>query len=155
MTLYLDTTSLVKLYVEEAGSAAVRDLVTASDVVGTSMIAYAEARAAFARRRREGALRPSDLRSVKAAFEADWPRYLALDVTPDVCREAGGLAERYRLRAYDAMHLATFSELARAVSPGRVRFSTFDAPLDRAARALIRTLRTRALTGSSQTRARA
>lgn len=143
MTLYLDTSSLVKLYVEEASSADVRDLVAAADVVGTSMIAYNEARAAFARRRREGALRPSDLRAVKAAFEADWPRYLAIDVTPDLCRQAGTLAERYRLRAYDALHLATFADLAQEVGPGRVRFSTFDAPLDRAARALIRTLRTR------------
>ena len=49
MILYLDTSALVKLYVREHGSAAVRALVERADVVATSVVAYAEARAAFAR----------------------------------------------------------------------------------------------------------
>ena len=42
MTLYLDTSSLVKFYVEEAGSETVRALVTAATVVATAGIAYPE-----------------------------------------------------------------------------------------------------------------
>ena len=46
MTLYLDTSSLVKLYVEEIGSDDVRELVAESAVVSTSIVAYPETRAA-------------------------------------------------------------------------------------------------------------
>ena len=73
MTLYLDTSSLVKLYVAEPGSDAVRKLVDAATVVATSSIAYTETRAALARRRRERALRPAAFASAKKAFEADGP----------------------------------------------------------------------------------
>jgi uncharacterized protein (TIGR03435 family) len=47
VTLYLDTSSLVKLYVAEPGSDNVRDLVADADVVATSAIAYVEIGADF------------------------------------------------------------------------------------------------------------
>ena len=53
MTLYLDTSSLVKLYVDEPGSDAVHRLVGTATAVATSSIAYTETRAALTRRRRE------------------------------------------------------------------------------------------------------
>ena len=56
MTLYLDTSSLVKLYVEEIGSDDVRELVAEAVVVSTSIVAYPETRAALARLRRRGDL---------------------------------------------------------------------------------------------------
>jgi len=59
VTLYLDTSSLVKLYIAEPGSELVRELVNQAVVVTTSVIAYTETRAALARRRREGALTPA------------------------------------------------------------------------------------------------
>lgn len=143
MTVYLDTSSLVKLYVDELGSAAVRALVAQAAIVGTSTIAYAEARAAFARRRREGALRPAAFNVLKMAFDAEWPSYFTIEVTQELCRQAGELAERYRLRAYDGVHLAAFAELAREAGVREVRFSSFDRALNRAAQSLVRALRPR------------
>ena len=55
MIVYLDTSSLVKLYVEEDESSKVDALVKSSEITATSLVAYAEARAAFARRSREKA----------------------------------------------------------------------------------------------------
>ena len=49
--LYLDTSSLVKIYVAEQGSKDVQALVAQATVVATSRVAYPEMRAAFARRR--------------------------------------------------------------------------------------------------------
>lgn len=140
MTLYLDTSSLVKLYVTEPGSDVVRKLVDAATVVATSSIAYTETRAALARRRRERSLRPAAFASVKKTFEADWSKYVAVEVTLTLCREAGELAERYRLRAYDSVHLAAFAEVAREAGVRETRFSSFDNALNRAARSLGRTL---------------
>jgi predicted nucleic acid-binding protein len=134
VTLYLDTSSLVKLYVAEPGSAEVRRLVDAAAVVATVAIAYTEARSAFARRRREGSLKPGAYRAARQAFDADWSRLLTVAVTSDLCREAGDLAERYRLRAYDSIHLAAYGQLVRAADD-RAEFSSYDESLNRAARA--------------------
>jgi predicted nucleic acid-binding protein len=140
VTLYLDTSSLVKLYVAEDGSDAVHRLVAAATVVATSALAYPEARAALARRRRERTLRPAACAAAKRTFEDEWPRFLTIDVSSGVCREAGALAERYRLRAYDSVHLAAFAAVARAAGVRETRFSSFDAALNRAARSLRRRL---------------
>jgi hypothetical protein len=43
LILYLDTSSLVKLYVEGSGSAEVRRLVEQAEIVATSVVAYPEA----------------------------------------------------------------------------------------------------------------
>lgn len=140
MTLYLDTSSLVKLYVAEAGSETVHRLVNQATIVATSLIAYPETRAALARRRREGALRSAAFTLVKRAFEADWPKYFAVEVSASLCREAGELAERYRLRGFDSVHLASFAEVARQAGARQTRFSSFDDRLNRAARLLRRRL---------------
>ncbi len=140
MTLYLDTSSLVKLYVAEPDSAAVRQLVSEATIVATSLIAYPETRAALARRRRERALRPAAFISAKRAFEGDWPKYFAVEVSASLCREAGEFAERYRLRGYDSVHLASFAEVARQAGVRQTRFSSFDDGLNRAARSLGRRL---------------
>ena len=135
MTLYLDASSLVKLYVEEPGAQVVRRAVRAASIVATCAIAYAEARAAFAQRRRERILSAVGFKTVKRDLDDDWPSYLVLEPTMAICRLAGVLAERYRLRGYDSVHLAAFLEVARQAGDGKTQFSSFDDRLNRAARA--------------------
>jgi uncharacterized protein len=141
VTLYLDTSSLVKLYIAEAGSEDVRARVDRATIVATSTIAYPETRAAFARRRREGALRPAAFASAKRKFEEDWPKYLAVQATEVLCRDAGNLAERYALRGYDSVHLVSFLEIAREAGAADTEFSSFDDRLNRAARLAARARR--------------
>jgi predicted nucleic acid-binding protein len=136
----LDTSSLIKLYVTEFGSEAVRQLVGDATVVATSVIAYTEARAALARLRREGALTPSKLTSAKREFDQQWPTYLTLDATDSLCRAAGELAEKYSLRGFDSIHLASFAEVSRRAGTGDTRFSSFDDRLNQAAQKVTRTL---------------
>ena len=56
MILYLDTSALVKLYVKEPGSQAVRALLEKAQIVSTSRVAYVEMRAGLARKLRQGEL---------------------------------------------------------------------------------------------------
>jgi uncharacterized protein len=140
VTLYLDTSSLVKLYVEEVGSDHVRDLVAEAAVVATSIVAYAETRAALARLRRSGDLTPAKFSAAKRNFEAQWSAFLALEVTAPVGQEAGEFAERYALRGFDALHLASYAEIARRAAPAETRFSSFDDQLNKAARDVARRL---------------
>jgi uncharacterized protein len=140
VTLYLDTSSVIKLYVVEAGSDVVRALVSDAAVVATSAITYAETRAGLARLRRDNALTAPRFASAKRDFENQWPSFVSLVVNDALCRTAGELAERYRLRGFDSVHLATFAEVARRAGPRETRFSSFDDPLNQAARRLARRL---------------
>jgi predicted nucleic acid-binding protein len=141
VTLYLDTSSVIKLYVSESGSDAVRALVKAASVVTTSVVTYAETRAALARLRRERAVSTPAFASAKREFNDQWPMFLAMETTDSLSREAGELAEKYRLRGFDSIHLASFAEVARRAGPRDTRFSSFDDRLNRAARSLARALR--------------
>lgn len=71
MILYLDTSSLVKLYIQEEESPQVRQLVDAADVIATSVVAFPEARSAFARLARESKITSEQLAEVKfSSFDA-------------------------------------------------------------------------------------
>jgi len=133
LILYLDTSSLVKLYVEEGGSRPVRDLVERAELVSTSVVAYAEARAALARQRREGGLTAAGFGQAKSDFELDWPRYLSLEVSEAVYRDAGDLSDKHHLRGFDSIHLASYLSLCEE-GARQVRFSSYDETLNRAAR---------------------
>ena len=136
MTVYLDTSSAIKLYISEAGSDEVRRLARDATIVATSAVTYAETRAALARLRRESALTVATFRSAKRQLEDQWPSFMTLDATDALCRTAGELAERYRLRGFDSVHLASFAEVALRAGVRETRFSSFDDRLNAAARTL-------------------
>lgn len=76
MRLNLDSSALVKLYVDEKHSDRVWDLVAAADGLWTASITYAEVRAAFSRRQREGSpplKRPYCRRNTRSACIAACP----------------------------------------------------------------------------------
>ena len=131
MIVYLDTSSLVKLYVEEDESSKVDLLVKSSEVTATSLVAYAEARAAFARRFREKAFTTDEYNRLKEFFDKDWGGYLILSVTADMIRLAGDLAEKHVLRGFDSIHLASALTLRQELSSPIV-FSCFDDNLQQA-----------------------
>ncbi|ALA57967.1 type II toxin-antitoxin system VapC family toxin [Nitrospira moscoviensis] len=132
MILYLDTSAVVKLYVEERLSAELQNAVGEAEAVATSLLAYAETRAAFARARRDMRLPSHAYQRVVGAFEEDWPRYLVVEVTDHLVKRAGELAELRALRGSDALHLASALVLRERVS-STVMFLAFDLELTRAA----------------------
>lgn len=133
MILYLDTSSLVKLYIEEAGSDEVRKLVERAEVVATSVVAFPEARSAFARLAREGAIDSEQLARVRGAFLDDWESFSKVRTLKRVYSRAGELAEEHALRGFDALHLASFLEVLGEMDGEQVEFSAFDDRLNAAA----------------------
>lgn len=132
LILYLDTSALVKLYVRERDSARTRRAVEAAEAVATSMVAYAEARAAFARLQREKGSGGKRHRERIAQLDRDWNRYVLVELTAAVVLRAGALAEEHGLRGFDAIHLASALWL-RAAHPADLAFSAFDRRLSKAA----------------------
>jgi hypothetical protein len=53
---------------------------------------------------------------------------------------SGGLAERYRLRGYDSVHLASYLEVGRRAGISGTQFSSFEQHLNRAARAAMKAM---------------
>ena len=130
MILYLDTSSLLKLYLDESGTEEVQSRLQRADVVATSVIAYPEAHAALARRHREGTLTKREFDAVVEEFRDTWPRFLAVILSAPVYVRAGALAVTHGLRGMDGIHLASCVELLR--DGDRVEFLAHDLRLMRA-----------------------
>jgi len=107
LILYLDTSALVKLYAEEEGTETVELAVDEAEAVATSVVAYAEARAALARKLREDVFSPEEHSEAVEALGEDWESVYKPEVTEDLVRAAGDLAEAHALRGFDAIHLAS------------------------------------------------
>ncbi len=107
MICYLDTSALVKVYVAEEGSTIVKEKINLATLVATSKVAYPEARAAFARAKREGILTDGSYQKAVDNFNAEWPSYYNLELTDRICYLAGTLAEKHSLRGFSSIHLAS------------------------------------------------
>lgn len=127
MILYLDTSSLLKLFVDEAGAGAVVARVESADIVATSVIAYAEAHAALGRRHREGAITKTEFHDLLARFKDAWRQVLSIALSAPVYTRAGSLAVQCALRGMDAIHLSSYVELLG--QGGIVEFLSHDARL--------------------------
>lgn len=132
--LYLDTSALIKLYIEEPGSAEVWAKVADAQIVATSRVAYVEARAGMARKRREGEWSAEEYQRLLKDFTQDWENYFIIEVTEGLTRLGGELTGRYPLRGFDAIHLAS-AILLRNRTHGVLFFCCFDTRLSEAARA--------------------
>ncbi len=132
MILYLDTSALVKLYVDEPGRERVEAAARDAERFATVRVTYTEARAAFARQRREGGVTARELRTIVRELDEDWGSFVVVEVNESLVRSAGSLAERHALRAYDALQLAAAVQLH--AEDVEVTFCCFDVHLSRAAR---------------------
>jgi uncharacterized protein len=105
--LYADASLLVKLYLDEAGSESVIELLAQPLTTGTALITRAEVAAALAKAVRLGALARTDAAQSLNEFRSHWPTFLRLRLNEAVAAQADELAWEQGLRGYDAVHLAT------------------------------------------------
>lgn len=125
MILYLDTSAWVKLYVRELGSKELRAITNKAEALAASVVAYPEARAAFARLKAQGISTETKHSQRLAQLNLDWGNLLRIDLVPAVVRGAGDLAEVYGLRGFDAIHLASALWLKEKTSTP-LYFAVFD-----------------------------
>lgn len=106
----------MKLVVVEEGSDDAGAVWDGSDLLFTSRLSCAEARAALAAARRATRLSQKQMHDAKAALERRFQEIDLIEVTSGVARSAGDLAERHAHGGYDAVHLASALTLdARSV----------------------------------------
>ena len=132
MILFCDTSVLLKLYIVEAGSDAVKAWVDEAEAVAVCRIAWAEAHAALSRRAREAPTDALVIEQAKAALAQDWSRYLVMEVNQMLVERAGNYADTFALRGYDSIQLAAAFETGR-ISQSPICFACFDIRLNKAA----------------------
>lgn len=132
MTRYFDASALVKRYVRERGSTAIRRLLT-SGTAATSRLSEIEVASAIVRRAREGSFASRARDRMLAALQDDLPALLVVELIPEIALDARSLLLRHALRAGDAIQLASYLYLRRELGQP-VPFVGFDERLVDAAR---------------------
>ena len=133
MILYCDTSVLVKRYVEEDDTDQVDLLWKKASEVATSTVAYAEAVAAFRRKERERFLSKGGyLRALKGLNE-EFQTFILIQLSAQLNTMVLKLVEKYPLRGFDAIHLASTLILNKEVGTD-VIFACFDQKLNQAAK---------------------
>ncbi len=136
MTVFADSSALVKLYVPEVGHEAVRAI---ADPIVIANLARVEVPAAFWAKSRTGELALDDAALLVNAFECDYhgdeeagPIFAVVSHNEPTLIDAARHAARHRLRAYDAVQLAC-AVAARRADPSVDTFAVFDKNLRNAA----------------------
>jgi predicted nucleic acid-binding protein len=103
---YFDTSALVPLLISEPTSVACGQLWTDAERVVSVPILYTEARAALARAERSRRLTRADHNLAIHQLDLIFDDIFLVDVSVDLVRLGGHLAQRHGLRGFDAVHLA-------------------------------------------------
>lgn len=127
MSTYVNSSALLKRYVDEADSADADALLRADNALLTARHTIVEVRRNLAR-----LLSGRDLASARAAFAEDLRSISIIELDEATCNSAALIAESTGARTLDALHLAA----AQRVSAPGVGFLTFDLRQAQAARAI-------------------
>jgi len=130
VTLYLDTSALVKLLVAEDGSDVTRAAAAAASALVSSHVTLVEIHSALARMRADGRISRRAHTAQRTAFAALWADIGVVPTDDRVIERAADLAERHLLRGYDAVQLSSAVELLPA---SELQFACWDERLNVAA----------------------
>ncbi len=122
----------MKRYVREPGAVAVRRLLKAGPAAA-SRLSEVEVASALVRRARDGAFTVEDRDRALASLADDFATLVIVEFTPEITADARALLLRHRLRAGDAVQLASCLYLQRETSQP-LPFVAFDDRLADAAR---------------------
>jgi uncharacterized protein len=114
--------------IAEEGSELASDLWATPHPGVSSILAYPEGRAALAAARRGARLPAAAHTRAREDFESLHCELALIGVDAQLAREAGELAEKFALRGYDAVHLASALSVGDAIT-----FVSWDEDLRRAA----------------------
>jgi predicted nucleic acid-binding protein len=126
--IYLDSSALVKRYLEEDGSDKVQLLFSEADIVFVSRLAYPETLSAITRRHRTGDISDKDLKRIKEQFKSDWESLAIVEIRSEVLQFVDTIIDRYALKGADSIHLSSALWLKR-IMKSAVAFVTSDEAL--------------------------
>ncbi len=129
---FFDASALVKRYVRESDSAAVRRALAKGDVV-ISRLSEVEVASALARLTREGHIQARQRDRALAALLTDVAAWHVVECSPAVVTLARTLLTRHPLRSGDAIQLASALRVQQMLTEPLSAFVAYDARLVEAA----------------------
>jgi uncharacterized protein len=130
MATYFDTSALVKRYdAREPGAASVQAFFASPQTVYTSALTPIEVMSAFRTKQRTGAFSGKDLKAAITDYRAHSPLdYMLIQAQGNTLNEAERLVLTYKIRAYDAVHVATALTIIQVanINPAQLEFFTGD-----------------------------
>jgi hypothetical protein len=105
--IFLDSSALVKRYVEETGSTQVTTMVAEAEAAAVSRLAYAEVLSAITLRFKGGDISRRSLDKIKPALKADWERLIIIELRNPIWSLADRLIADHGLKASDSIHLSS------------------------------------------------
>ncbi|MGK2948819.1 MAG: type II toxin-antitoxin system VapC family toxin [Acidimicrobiales bacterium] len=126
MTLYVDTSALLKHYVDEPDSDRAVELLTTDPTLVTGRHTVVEVRRNLAR-----LLSPTDATAARASLATDLTSFSIVELDAGTCELAATIAEQTGVRTLDALHLGAARRLGTQLT-----FVTFDVRQAHAARSL-------------------
>ena len=135
MILFLDSSSIVSVYLEEEGrSDAVARHIQRADALCCSSLAQVEVRSALARALRESRVTKPQHDQALHDFTGEWPTYVRVPMSDQLLDEAADITEAHALKSLDAIQLASARSIRNQITDV-VIFSSWDDGLRRAAAA--------------------
>jgi predicted nucleic acid-binding protein len=123
--VYFDTAPLVQLYLYQAKlTEQAQQVFTTANQVVVSYLCLPEFAGAIRGAVQGKGLQKNVARRITEDFREAWESFLVLEMLPPVFERAAELATNYRVKASDALHLATF-ETFKVATP-EARFFTTD-----------------------------
>jgi uncharacterized protein len=117
MALYVDTSALLKRYLDEPDSPAADGYLLGDTQWFSGRHTYVEVRRNLAR-----ALAGEELVRIRTVFEEDWRRVTVVELDETTCRLGADIGEQTGLRSLDSLHLGA----ATRIGPRVCSFLTFD-----------------------------
>lgn len=133
--LFCDTSALMKLYVNEAGSLQMMSLAQSATSIFVAEITWVEMRAALAQRVRLQSTPMTEADQALERLRAEWSQFQKITTDARLCEIAGDMAAAFGLRAYDSVQLAAADQIHKATS-GQMRLCCFDKQMNAAAKVL-------------------
>ena len=124
VTLYVDTSALLKRYIAESDSDSAEQLIRSDPVLVTSRLTEVELRRNLTR-----LLAGDHLLRTRQLVRSDLNSFALIDLDTVTCNEAARIAEQTLCRSLDALHIAAARRVGDATT-----FLTFDIRQGQAAR---------------------
>lgn len=128
MSQYVDSSALIKLYLDEPRTPDAAAILGGDLDWVTARHTWVEVRRALA----GAGLEPAALAVGRSRFSSDWERMDVVELAAPVCDVAARFAEETGVRTLDALHLGA----ASLAGGGRLPFVTFDLRQAQAARSM-------------------
>jgi uncharacterized protein len=106
--IYLDSSALIKHYVQEVGTERVREKLRAGSPAFSSVLTFAEIHSALARRFKDRSISSNEFVAARSKFDLDWAvSWSAVDLSPSILGIVRNIVDQFALRGADTVHLAS------------------------------------------------